>query len=278
MHAAIGGLHKRASRGSLIVGSSFKNNTSTQVPNRKPRKYVKVLIPLLLSLFVGVVYAAEEIGPYAIARTLTHTYSAPDAEPLIGKDIGAGEAVHVAQKRGNWARIDQNHRGWIKLEDFEGQVNAIAVGKMRVYDRPDGVSNDITLQMGESVHIVEKRGEWARIDQEHLGWVRIADLIEKNQFQPVKEWKSPGPVEAGAGDWTPSYVFHRDGTWSLTAESQDENERRIHVKEHGKLYRYKNIIWAERSEDSGLYSGSIFYIRENGKVCWQGYMADNLCQ
>ncbi len=172
----------------------------------------------------------------------------------------------------------------------------IAVDNLNWREKPS-TKSEVKLQLiiGEEIDILyvsnkkttigNKVGKWVKIKTGRLmsepeGWVFDYYIAYKDRFQKVNNWPYK-KMSACAGDYCPSYVFNKDGSfkvkfWQYHDEfTKDEKIKKLCEKKNGKytadhychfkghLYKYLNLVLARLE---GTQEKHYIVIKKNNKL------------
>lgn len=80
-------------------------------------------------------------------------------------------------------------------------------------------------------------------------WVENEYLAGESDFKPVRKWVGEPEYQVAEGDYSASYAFSPDGTFTLEEQSEGPTSTF-----RGQLYEAKGLIWARRDNaKTGFY-------------------------
>src|SRR6266566_2712824 len=124
----------------------------------------------------------------------------------------------------------------------------------------------LVFSPSEVVHVIKREGNKFLVQgyaSDVSAWLDKPKLVATTSFQPLSEWSGQSHFEISSVDSGQVYKIAKNATF--TASFDDNHEPR---KWTGRLYKYKQLIWAKPNGDrTGFSAWSVFQLKEDGTIC-----------
>ncbi|KQT38208.1 hypothetical protein [Methylophilus sp. Leaf414] len=116
------------------------------------------------------------------------------------------------------------------------------------------------LSIGDRLLIVERdvSGTWVR--DRDSGWVLTSTTAFLRHLEKVRSWRGPKSIEIENGDFSGTYQFRRNGSFTLTSAGNDGAD-----EYSGHLFKKGLVVFAKKSGEPDF--GDVF-VWNGASFCW----------
>ena len=144
------------------------------------RKYIKLIIFILLTLFLSPIIRAEEIFLSLKKDKVNVRYGPSFDSPVkfIYKKINL--PIKQIDKKGNWRRVIdlKNNSGWIHRSQLKTINSIIPLDDKILFSKPSSFSRPIAkVKKGRVLLLLKCEKKWCKIKTSKFkGWVKIKNI------------------------------------------------------------------------------------------------------
>jgi hypothetical protein len=150
---------------------------------------------------------------------------------------------------------------WCCIAFAEKPKWAVALVNTKVYAFASIDSSIVhEFSVGDRFLIVEKdvSGNWIR--SRDSGWVHISDIAQLDHLKKVHAWRGPKSIDIENGDFSGTYQFKRDGSFTMISAGNDGAD-----EYSGHLFKNGVVVFAKMSGEPDF--GDVF-VWDGTSFCW----------